>query len=139
VRDTRPVVRNRTRIEPLDYNRRTLAQHYRAKVARFRHYRRGFADALLRKVFVSDPPRSGAMRASALLRGARAELVAGAVRELDMERYCVQQHLRMLIGRSDALKLYVRGSRRQARARARRALVRLARLYSQGETPHFVL
>jgi len=139
VRGARPLVRNRTRIEPLDTNTRTLAQHYRAKLARFRDYRRGFADALLRKVFVAQPPRSRAMRASALLRGARTELVAGAVRELGMERYCVQQHVRMLIVRSDALQLYVRGSRRQARARARRALVRLARLYAQGETPHFVV
>ena len=80
-----------------------------------------------------------AIRASSLLRSARAALVASAVRELGAQRYCVQQHVRMLIARSDALNLYVMGSRRRARSRARRALVRLARLYQQGETPHFKL
>jgi hypothetical protein len=135
---TRPRVRNRIRIEPLDQNTRTLAQHYRAKLARLRGYRRGFADTVLKRVF-SRTPDARVLRASTLLRGARAELVAAGVRELGMERYCVQQHLRMLIDRSDALKLYVNGSRRVAKARARRALVRLASLYAQGETPHFNL
>ena len=139
MRETIPAVRNRVRIEPLDSNRRTLAQHYRAKLSRYRQYRRGFADRLLRRIFVAGPPNARAIRASTLLRNARAELVAAAVRELGEERYCVQQHVRMLIARSDALKLYVTGSRRRARARARRALVQLARLYQQGETPHFKL
>ncbi|MGH8285567.1 MAG: putative zinc-binding metallopeptidase [Steroidobacteraceae bacterium] len=139
VRESRPAVRNRTRIEPLETNRRTLAQHYRAKLARFRHYRRGFADKLLRKVFTEQPAHPRAIRASTLLRGARSELIAGAVRELGTEPYCVQQHVRMLITRSEALKLYVCGSRRNAKSRTRRALVRLARLYEQGETPHFRL
>jgi hypothetical protein len=134
----RPSVRNRIRIEPLEQNTRTLAQHYRAKLARVRGYRRGFADTVLKRVF-SPQPDARALRASTLLRGARGVLVAAAVRELGTERYSVQQHLRMLIDRSDALKLYVTGSRREAKARARRALVRLARLYAQGETPHFNL
>jgi hypothetical protein len=51
----------------------------------------------------------------------------------------VQQHVRMLVARSDALRLYVCGNRRHARSRVRRALVRLVRLYEQGETPHFRL
>lgn len=137
---SRPVVRNRIRIEPLDANRRTLAQHYRAKLSRYRHYRRGIADELLRRIFTAQPLRSRPMRASTLLRAARTELVASAVRELDAERYCMQQHLRMLITRSDALGLYVgAGGRRRAISRTRRALARIARLYEQGETPHFRL
>jgi hypothetical protein len=139
LRTSRPAVRNRTRVEPLDANTRTLAQHYRAKLARYRHYRRGFADQLLRRIFATQPAHTRSIRASTLLRSARAELIAAAVRELGAERYCVQQHVRMLIARSEALNLYVSGSRRHARSRARRALVRLARLYEQGETPHFRL
>jgi len=44
-------VRNRTRIEPLELNTRTLAQHYRRKLARNRLIRRGLADELLRRAF----------------------------------------------------------------------------------------
>jgi hypothetical protein len=139
VRETRPSVRNRIRIEPLDSNRRTLAQHYREKLARYRHYRRGFADRLLRRIFVQHPTHARAIRASTLVRNARAELIASCVRELGAEPYCVQQHVRMLVARSDALKLYVCGDRRRARSRVRRALVQLVRLYEQGETPHFRL
>jgi hypothetical protein len=45
----------------------------------------------------------------------------------------------MLIERSDKLKLYVRGSRRDAMRHARWILARLTRLYGQGETPHLRL
>jgi hypothetical protein len=37
------------------------------------------------------------------------------------------------------LKLYVRGSRRDAMRHARWILARLTRLYGQGETPHLRL
>ena len=52
-----------------------------------------------------------------------------------MERYSVQQILRMLIERCETLKLYVRGDRRDAVHHARWMLERLANIYSQGETP----
>ena len=45
----------------------------------------------------------------------------------------------MLIERSEHLRLYVRGNRRDARRYSRWMLERLTRLYSQGETPHLPL
>jgi hypothetical protein len=51
----------------------------------------------------------------------------------------VHQILRMLIDRVDNLKLYVRGSRRDALSHSRWMLARLSRLYSQCETPHLAL
>ena len=60
-------------------------------------------------------------------------------RELVMERYSIQQILRMLIERSESLKLFVRGNRRDALRHTRWMLGRLARLYSQGETPQLRL
>jgi len=45
----------------------------------------------------------------------------------------------MIMERCDALKLYVRGNRRDAGRHVRWMLIRLARLYAQGETPHFPL
>jgi hypothetical protein len=139
VRGLRAPVRNRTRIEPIDLNTRTLAQHYRRKLARNRHYRRGLADELLQRVFSSQRTRRGATRAAALLRAQRAALTTSVARELAMERYSVDQILGMLIERSENLKLYVRGSRRDAIPHSRWMLERLVGLYAQGETPHLPL
>jgi ribosomal protein L17 len=139
VRNQRAPVRNRVRIEPIDSNTRTLAQHYRRKLARNRHYRRGLADDLLQKIFSPERLRKTPVRAASLLRSQKVLLTTAVARELSMERYSVQQILRMLIERSETLKLYVRGSRRDAVRHSRWMLERLAGLYSQGETPQLPL
>lgn len=139
VRGQRAPVRNRIRIEPLDLNTRTLAQHYRRKLARNRQFRRGLTDELLQKVFSSQRLRRGAMRAASMLRAQRNPLAAAVAHELGMERYSVHQILRMLIERSESLKLFVQGSRRDAIRHSRWMLERIARLYAQGETPHLPL
>ena len=136
VRGRRAPVRNRTRIEPLELNTRTLAQHYRRKLARNNQFRRGLTDELLQKVFSAERLRRGAVRAASVLRAHRNPLVAAVARGLEMEAYSVHQILRMLIERSEALKLFVRGSRRDAIRHSRWMLERIARLYAQGETPH---
>ena len=139
VRGRRPAVRNRIRIEPLETNTRTLAQHYRRKLARQSDYRRGLADEFLRRLFAPPPVRRGAIRAATLLRANRNSLITSVSRNLSLERYSVQQIVRMLIERSETLKLYVRGNRRDAVRSARWLLERLASLYAQGETPHLRL
>lgn len=139
VRGRRPLVRNRIRIEPIESNTRTLAEYYRRKVARYQHYRRGLADDLLQKVFSPRRLRARATRASALLRAHKAAIVNSVARELDMERYSLHQILGMLIERSERMRLYVRGSRRDAVRHSRWMLLRLARLYAQCETPHLPL
>jgi len=139
VRDQRPPVRNRLRIEPIQENRRTLAQHYRRKLAHNRQYRLGLADELLRRIFSPERLRKGAARASALLRAQEKQLTNAVARDLAMEPYSVNQILRMLIERCEALKLYVRGSRRDAVGYSRWMLERLASLYSQSETPQLPL
>jgi hypothetical protein len=139
VRDKRAPVRNRTRIEPLEHNTRTLAQHYRRRLARERQYRRGLADELLRRAFTPEPGRRGAVRAAALLRAHSRTLTAAVARALGIERYSVEQILRMLIERSERLALHLRGNRRDALYYSRWMLERLSGLYSQGETPHLPL
>jgi len=139
VRGRRPSVRNRIRIEPLETNTRTLAQHYRRKLARQQLDRRGLADEFLRRLFAPPPMRRGTIRAATLLRANRKSLTASVSRELGLEPYSVQQIVRMLIERSETLKLYVRGNRRDALRSARWLLERLASLYRQGETPHLPL
>jgi Putative zinc-binding metallo-peptidase len=135
VQGQRPPVRNRLRIEPIQENTRTLAQHYRRKLAHNRQYRLGLADELLRRIFSPERLRKGAVRACALLRAKEKQLTNTVARELAMEPYSVNQILRMLIERCEALKLYVRGNRRDAVGYSRWMLERLASLYSQGETP----
>ena len=139
VQGQRPPVRNRLRIEPIQENTRTLAQHYRRKLAHNRQYRLGLADELLRRIFSPERLRKGAARASALLRAQEKQLTNAVARDLAMEPYSVNQILRMLIERCEALKLYVRGSRRDAVGYSRWMLERLASLYSQGETPQLPL
>lgn len=139
VRGRRAAVRNRSRVEPLHSNTRTLAQHYRRKLAHRGHYRLGVADELLIKVFSAQRLRASTPRASTLMRAGRTALVASVSRDLGVERYTVQQLLRMLIERSEKLKLFIRGSRRDALRHARWTLARITRLYGQGATPHLPL
>ena len=139
VRWQRAPVRSRARIEPIESSTRTLAQHYRRKLARHHFYRRGLAEDMLQKVFSEERAHVNSMRASTLLRGQKATLVPAVARELATELYSVHQVLRVLIERSEALALYVRGSRREAARAARAMLVRMTRLYAAGETPHLPL
>ena len=139
VRGRRAPVRNRTRIEPLELNTRTLAQHYRRKLAHNRQIRRGLADELLQRAFTPERPRRAAARAAALLRAEARSLTQAVARELKVERYSVEQILGLLIERCQQLGLYVRGNRRAARRYSRWMLERLTGLYSQGETPHLQL
>ncbi len=139
VRGTRAPVRNRARIEPIDLNTRTLAEHYRSKLAHNRSSRRGVSDQFLKKVFSVERLSPRATRAATLLRAHKSTLIAGVARELSTERYTVQQILRMLIERCEALKLYVRGSKRDALRHSRWMLERITRFYAQGETPQLPL
>jgi Putative zinc-binding metallo-peptidase len=139
VRARRPPVRNRTRIEPLERNTRTLAQHYRRKLAHNRLIRRGLADELLQRAFTPERPRRASVRAASLLRAHARALTAAVARAVASEPYSVRQVLRMLIERSERLQLYVRGNRRDALRYSRWMLERLTGLYSQGETPHLPL
>ena len=139
VRDRAPPVRNRLRIEPVEDDRRTLAEHYRRKLARNRQCRRGMSDELLQRVFARQRTARQGMRAARLLRGHRGSLVTSVARSLRLPRYTVQQILRMLIERSDSMKLYVRGNRRDALRHARWMLERLVSMYAEGETPQLPL
>jgi Putative zinc-binding metallo-peptidase len=132
-------VRNRRRVEPIDINRRTLAQHYERKLAQHRQYRRGVAENMLHRVFSDERAHSNTMRASTLLRTQKQVLVPAVARALATPRYSVHQMLRLLIERSEARELYVRGNRREAARHARSMLTRITRLYAEGETPHMSL
>ena len=139
LRGTTAPVRSRRQIEPLDENRRTLAEHYEEKLARYRHFRRSDADDLLARVFTSRPSRVHAPRAASLLREAKPQLVSSVSREADVDRYTVYQVLRRAIDRSTELGLHLRGSRRDALRHARWMLIRLVRLTEQRPSPQIHL
>jgi hypothetical protein len=139
VRGRRAPVRNREVIEPLRENTRTLADHYRRKLARQSRYRRTVTDHLLERAFSSERPSPRAQRASTFLRANTAALVDFALRVRVAERYGIEQILRIMIERAEKLGLWLRGSRRLALRQSRRMLVHLTRLYAQGESPRLAL
>ncbi len=133
-----PPVRNRRQVEPVSADTRTLAEVYRARIERLRRDRRGMVEELLRRTFTTRP-EDGSLRASTLLRALKPRLVESVSHAAGVERYSVYQILRMLIERCEALKLHVRGPRRDASRQARLLVLRLARTYRQGETPTLLL
>jgi len=133
------LVRSRAYIEPLSGNRRTLAQHYREKLARQLDWRSEEADALLLRVFERRPARRGATRAATFLRARRRELLEGAQQLVDHDHYTLHQVLRLAIERSDTMQLYLRGSERNALPHARWLLGSLTRLLGERERPHLNL
>ncbi len=139
VNQSRPPVRNREIVEPLHANTRTLAEHYRRKLARHSMYRRTIADHLLERMFPAEKPRANARRVSTLLRANEARLVKVTMRALGAERYLVEQILRIVVERAEKLRLWVRGSRRDALRHLRDTVVYLTRLYAQGESPTLAL
>lgn len=139
VRDSRPPVRNREVVEPLRDNTRTLEEHYRRKLARYSMYRRTVTDHLLERVFNSERPNARSRRACSFLRAHNVALVNAAVRELGSDRYSVEQILRIALERADKLRLWVRGSQRDALRHSRWMLVYLTRLYAQGASPRLSL
>jgi hypothetical protein len=128
----RPPVRCRERIEPLDFNQRTLAQHYRSKLARARTRRGLLADRLLARVFGSNPDRR-ALTAASFLRANKPRLLLALIRATGVDRYGAHQVLRTAIHRSEQLELYVTGSQRESLRRTRIMLRRLVRLYMRSQ------
>jgi len=124
----RPPVRRRDRVEALEVNQRTLAQHYRSKLAHARNRRGILADRLLERVFSAEPGARMLMAAT-LLRAHKARLLASITRSSGVDRYAAHQVLRVAIQRSERLQLYVPGGQREALRATRLMLRRLARLY----------
>ena len=134
-----PLVRSRAYVEPLTSNRRTLAQHYREKLARQLDWRSEAIDGLLLRVFAKRPARRGAMRAATFLRARRRELLGRGTLYGEADDYTLRHVLRMAIEASDNMQLYLRGSQRQALPHARWLLARLARLLDEKERPRLNL
>src|SRR5690606_30783948 len=117
-------------------NRRTLAEHYRQKLARQIHWCSDATDTLLLRVITRSPGNARKVHAAAFLRSRRRALLAGRHSE---ETYDLEQVLGLAIDRSDNMGLYLRGSQRDALPHARWLLDSMARLFGERERPELNL
>ena len=135
----RPSVNERTTIEDVCEDTRTLRQHYEQKHARYRARRRSGADELLLKIFTATPPRRSAPKAASVVREMRQPLRRQIVRSGAFSEYLVHQVLRLVIERCEALDLYVRGPRRELKAHLLWVVARLAESYEERQLPRVSL
>ncbi len=137
--DVKPPVSDRTRIEDIGEESRTLRQHYERKLARYRMPRRSGADELLLKVFTAAPRRKSAAKAASVLRDMRASLRGQFVRHGAFSEYLVHQVLRLMIERCESLDLHVRGPRRELKGQVAWVVARLAESYEERQLPRVAL
>jgi hypothetical protein len=105
IADRPPQVSDKTEIEPLSTLTRTLREHYAEKRAHFTWHWEENYDVGLRRVFSDDPERSSAAPATRFLRRARALLRARIAEGTGVHAYAVDQLLRQMIARAQALGL----------------------------------
>jgi hypothetical protein len=135
----KPPVIDRTHIEDVADETRTLRRHYEEKLSRYRMPRRSGADELLLKVFTTAPRRRSAPKAAHVLRGMRNTLRQQLVRNGAFSEYLVHQVLRLMIDRCEGLDLYVRGPRRELKAQLIWVIARLAESYEDRQLPRVAL
>jgi hypothetical protein len=137
--EVNPPVTDRTRIEDVADEARTLRQHYEHKLARYRMPRRSGADELLLNIFTAAPRRGGAPKAASVLRELRNPLRQQLVRSGAFSEYLVHQVQRLMIERCESLNLYLRGSRRELRPHLVWVIARLAESYEERQLPRVAL
>ena len=135
----KPPVADRSTVEEVAHERRTLREHYDHRRALYRMPRRSGADDLLLKVFAATPRGRERPKAATVLREMRQSLRQKMVRSGAFSEYLVHQVLRLMIERCESLNLYVRGSRRELRPHLLWAIARLAESYEERQLPHVAL
>lgn len=139
LRGQRPAVQTRQHVEPLKGERRTLRQHYAAKLRHYGRYRADKVDHVLRRLFTARRTHPRQLRASTLLRLNAPRLRRRVAARLDTSEYLVKELLDQLVERARALRLLVKGERRRAVRRAERLLVVLTRRAKKGAGPWLAL
>ena len=119
---------DRSVVEPLAENERTLREHYRRKQARYEIDTAASYDRPLLRVFASHDERPRGRLASSLLREMRPQMRRLLVRRARMHPYLVNHVTRMATQRARMLGLRVRGGQRAAQ---REALVLHERIMMQ--------
>jgi hypothetical protein len=120
IQGQRPRVRDRSVIEPLADNERTLAQHYRRKLSRYGRIERRY-DAWLTRAFVSRPARPHGTPAATFVREIEPQLRRLLARRARLHPYLVEHAIDTVTVRARQLDLMLRG----ARGANKRRVVRL--------------
>jgi hypothetical protein len=107
IREQRPRLRNRREVLPVEKMRMTLRDYYADKTARYGSDSPEFFDRDLQKLFSGAPEHTNNERASRYLRRARNGLLAIVERWTAEYKYRVNEVLKDMIRRCDALDLRV--------------------------------
>ena len=137
--DQQPLVSDRSSIEDVTGDTRTLREHYEQKLARYRLPRRSGADELLLKVFTTAPRNRASPKAASVLREMRSSLRQQILRSGAFSEYLVHQVLRLMIERCERLDLYVRSSRRELKGEVKWVVSNLAESYEDRKLPRVTL
>jgi hypothetical protein len=119
---------DRSVVEPLGGNQRTLREHYRRKQARYEIDTVASYDRPLLRLFATQDERPRGRLASSLLREMRPQMRRLLVRRARMHPYLVNHVMRMATQRARILGLRTRGGQRAAQ---REALVLHERIMMQ--------
>jgi hypothetical protein len=139
LQSAKPSVADRSRVEDIADDTRSLREHYEQKFARYRLPRRSGADELLLKVFTTSPRSRSAVKAVSVVREWRQPLRQHLVDTGVFSEYLVHQVLRLVLERCEALDLYVQGSRRELRSHLIWLIGRLAESYEERQLPRVAL
>ncbi len=112
IRQARPPVRSQALIEPLGENRRTLREHYAAKLRDVDRSDARRYDSRLQRVFGLRYENPGQMPAATFIRQVRPQLHRLLLRRSQLHPYLVHHVMRMVIRRATELDLVVAGSLR---------------------------
>jgi hypothetical protein len=134
-----PPVRSRLRIEPVSADRRTIGEHYRARMARNARSRARLLDEQLRRAFTAERKASRAVRAASFIRRHKNAMRRKLALRLDVSEYLVHQVMRQMIQRATELRLYLRTSQRDARRPVERLIARVARMHLDGSAGRHML
>jgi hypothetical protein len=135
----KPAVSDRSTIEDIAEDTRTLREHYEQKFSRYRMPRRTGADELLLKVFTAVPRTASSPKAASIVREMRNSLRQQIVHSGAFSEYLVHQVLRLIVERCESLNLYVRGPRRELKTHLLWAIARLAESYEERQLPRVAL
>jgi hypothetical protein len=111
-----PPNRDRSAVDPLATNRRTLGAHYRRKAALYRQYDHRY-DPWLRRTFAARADRPDGVPAGRFIREIEPQLRRLLVRRARLHPYLVDHAIGMLVRRARQLDLVLRGPRRDNKRR----------------------
>jgi len=111
-----PPNRDRSAVDPLATNRRTLGAHYRRKAALYRDYDHRY-DAWLRRAFAARADRPDGVPAARFIREIEPQMRRLLVRRARLHPYLVDHAIGMLVRRVRQLDLVLRGPRRDNKRR----------------------